>query len=166
MARSVKTLEAITYAQKHLVSWQDSHFPQIRQASALLAFRPSTSCGPYKRLYDQSRWSALIQSFRQSIYTLNTLPSIPLLNLALYSGLASLKLPTCYNDTHTDTKNVDCPVCDPSLGRLANEVPFSHHVNSTIVCRVSGKIMEGDNMPLAFPCSGNVYSREVRLFSI
>lgn len=166
MARSRKTRDAIEYAKKHIVSWQDSHLPQILQASALLAFPPSTSRAPYKRLYDQSRWSTLTQSFRQAIYTLNTLPSIPLLNLALYSGLASLKLPTCYDDSHTDTKNVDCPVCDPSLGRLANEVPFSHHVNSTIVCRISGKIMEGDNMPFAFPKSGNVYSHEVRLFSI
>jgi len=45
------------------------------------------------------------------------------------------------------------------LGKLAEEVPFSHHVNSTIVCRLSGKIMDEDNMPMAFP-NGNVYSRE------
>ena len=58
-------------------------------------------------------------------------------------------------------KNRDCPVCDPWLGKLAEEVPFSHHVNSTIVCRLSGKIMDEDNAPMAFP-NGYVYSREVR----
>lgn len=77
----------------------------------------------------------------------------------MYAGLASLKLPACYDH---ETKNVDCPVCDRSLGRLAEEVPFSHHVNSTIVCRLSGKIMDADNMPLAFPVNGQVYSKEVR----
>lgn len=46
------------------------------------------------------------------------------------------------------------------LGKLAEEVPFSHHVNSTIVCRITGKIMDEDNWPLAFP-DGNVYSVEV-----
>lgn len=46
------------------------------------------------------------------------------------------------------------------LGRLAEEVPFSHHANSTIVCRITGKIMDEDNMPMAFP-NGNVYSLEV-----
>jgi hypothetical protein len=46
------------------------------------------------------------------------------------------------------------------LGKLATEVPFSHHANSTIVCRISGKIMDEDNMPMAFP-NGYVYSREV-----
>jgi hypothetical protein len=58
-------------------------------------------------------------------------------------------------------KNCDCPVCDPWLCKLAEEVPFSHHVNSTIVCRLSGKIMDEDNAPMAFP-NGYVYSREVR----
>jgi macrophage erythroblast attacher len=58
-------------------------------------------------------------------------------------------------------KNRDCPVCDSWLGKLAEEVPFSHHVNSTIVCRLSGKIMDEDNAPMAFP-NGYVYSREVR----
>ncbi|KIM86730.1 hypothetical protein PILCRDRAFT_815981 [Piloderma croceum F 1598] len=160
LARARKKHEAIAYFKKHLVPWQDSHLAEIRQASALLAVPPSTQCGPYKRLYDHSRWSNLIQSFRFAIYTLNTLPTEPLLHLALYAGLASLKLPSCYDIDHAGTKNVDCPVCDPGLGKLAEEVPFSHHVNSTIVCRVSGKIMDGDNMPMAFP-NGNVYSREV-----
>jgi hypothetical protein len=85
------------------------------------------------------------------------LPTEPLLNLALYAGLASLKLPSCYDQA---TKNIDCPVCDADLGTLAEEVPLSHHVNSTIVCRLSGKIMDEDNMPMAFP-NGYVYSREV-----
>jgi len=47
---------------------------------------------------------------------------------------------------------------------LAEEVPLSHHANSTIVCRISGKIMDEDNMPMAFP-DGHVYSREVGRFS-
>jgi macrophage erythroblast attacher len=157
LARARKTQDAIGYSKKYLLSWPDSHLPQIFQASALLAYPPSTQCRPYKHLYDLSRWSTLIHSFRLAIYTLNTLPTEPLLHLALYAGLASLKLPSCYDHA---TKNVDCPVCDYSLGKLAEEVPFSHHANSTIVCRLSGKIMDEDNMPMAFP-NGYVYSREV-----
>lgn len=117
----------------------------------------------HQRLYDPSRWSNLIRSFRLAIYTLNTLPTEPLLHLALYAGLASLKLPACFDHA---TKNTDCPVCDGGsseglgLGKLAAEVPFSHHVNSTIVCAITGRIMDADNMPMAFP-NGYVYSREV-----
>ena len=110
-----------------------------------------------QRLYDPSRWTSLVQSFRLAIYHLSTLPTEPLLHLAMYAGLASLKLPACYSH---ETRNVDCPVCNPDLGALAKEVPFSHHVNSTIVCRITGKIMDADNMPLVFP-NGQVYSKEV-----
>lgn len=111
----------------------------------------------YKRLYDLSRWQTLIQSFRVAIYNLSTLPTEPLLHLAMYAGLASLKLPACYDEK---TNNIDCPTCDADLGQLAKEVPFSHHVNSTIVCRITGRIMDSDNFPMAFS-NGNVYSREV-----
>jgi len=48
LSRNRKTMEAIAYSKKHLVSWQDTHLAQIRQLSALLAFPPNTSCGPYK----------------------------------------------------------------------------------------------------------------------
>ena len=103
-----------------------------------------------------------MRSLRLTIFTLNTLPSEPLLHLALYGGLSPLKLPSCHME---DTKNRDCPVCDRWLGKLAEEVPYSHHVISTIVCRESGKIMDEDNPPMAFP-DGSVYSREVRLYCV
>ncbi|KAJ3822583.1 macrophage erythroblast attacher isoform 1 [Lentinula raphanica] len=168
LCRAQKKEEAISYLRKHLTSWQETHLVQIQQASGLLAFSSGTTCRPYMRLYDLSRWTTLMKSFRRSIYLLNTLPSEPLLNLALYAGLASLKLPACYEHS---TKNVDCPVCDAErgsgtamqgtgLGKLAEEVPSSYHANSTIVCYISKKIMDADNMPMAFPGNGYVYSRE------
>ncbi|KIP04735.1 hypothetical protein PHLGIDRAFT_109198 [Phlebiopsis gigantea 11061_1 CR5-6] len=157
LARDRKLLDAINYQKKHLIQWQDSHAAQIQQASALLAYTPSSAFGPYKRLYDLARWTNLVQSFRLAIYNLSTLPTEPLLHLAMYAGLASLKLPACYDH---ETQNIDCPVCDPNLGLLAKEVPFSHHVNSTIVCRLSGKIIDENNFPLAFPQHGHAYSKE------
>jgi hypothetical protein len=56
--------------------------------------------------------------------------------------------------------NVDCPTCGPELKVLANECAMSHHVNSTIVCRISGKVMDSENEPMAFP-NGYVYSSKV-----
>ncbi|KAF8637855.1 hypothetical protein AX17_002481 [Amanita inopinata Kibby_2008] len=166
LARARKAMEAISYARKYLVPWQETHYSDILHANALIAFGPTTTCVPYKRLFDLSRWNNLVQSFRLTAYTLNTLPTEALLHLALYAGLAALKLSACYDPT---TKNIDCPICDGDakgiegsrgLGKLAEEVPTSHHANSTIVCRISGKIMDEDNMPMAFP-DGQVYSREV-----
>lgn len=58
------------------------------------------------------------------------------------------------------TGNVDCPTCAPDLVILASEVPMSHHVISTLVCRISGKVMDSSNPPMAFP-NGYVYSYNV-----
>ncbi|KAL0063318.1 GID complex subunit containing RING finger motif [Marasmius tenuissimus] len=157
LCRAQSKVEAIAYMQKYLTPWQETHLAQIRQASALLAVRPETRCGPYKRLFDPSRWENLVKSFRCAIYSLNLIPNEPLLNLSLYAGLASMKLLACYDQS---TKKVDCPVCDTEsssgsqglgLGKLAEDVPLSHHANSTIVCQITGRIMDEDNMPMAFP---------------
>lgn len=75
-----------------------------------------------------------------------------------------------------ETRNNDCPVCatvgcghkkkkggnELGLGVLAKEVPWSHHSNSTIVCRITGKVIsdsgeEADEV-VALP-NGRVYSR-------
>ncbi|EPQ29508.1 uncharacterized protein PFL1_02727 [Pseudozyma flocculosa PF-1] len=58
----------------------------------------------------------------------------------------------------TDDRNIDCPVCDTDgLGTLAREVPWSHHANSTLVCSLSGKVMDENNPPMAMP-NGRVYA--------
>jgi macrophage erythroblast attacher len=59
-------------------------------------------------------------------------------------------------------RNIDCPTCSKDMGLLAKEVPFSHHVNSTLVCRISGEVMDDINYPMAFP-NGYVYSYKVSL---
>ncbi len=70
------------------------------------------------------------------------------------------------NDLHEHPEaqvgNIDCPTCNEDIKVLAHEVPMSHHVNSTIVCRISGKVMDSQNEPLAFP-NGYVYSSKVSL---
>lgn len=60
-----------------------------------------------------------------------------------------------------DARNANCPVCDTqALGQLAREVPWSQHANSTLVCRISGKVMDENDPPLCLP-NGRVYSRTV-----
>lgn len=126
---------------------------------ALLAFGPDTSCPPYKALYSSSRWNALAATFRRSYLALFALPPLPLLNLSLWAGLAAIKLPSCFSPDTTD-HSVDCPTCDPTqLGSLAKaaEVPWGHHANSAIVCKVTGKLLAGEDTVYALP-NGMVYS--------
>ncbi|KAG0054869.1 GID complex subunit containing RING finger motif [Gryganskiella cystojenkinii] len=147
--------DAIAYATKHLTPWQETHMKEINQAMGLLAFPPDTKCQPYKRLYDKSRWQDLIAQFRSNNFALQFFTPEPLLNVTLQAGLAALKTPLCYQPEH---RNINCPVCDPTtLGALATDLPLSHHFNSSIVCRISGQIMNEDNLPMALP-NGYVYS--------
>ncbi|CAG8556475.1 5279_t:CDS:10, partial [Acaulospora colombiana] len=179
LCRADKKEEAIEYSRKHFKTYldnskkdsqqgsvrrNDSHkvkprndplFSQFLRMMGILAFPPNTKCRNYKALYDHSRWELLIVKFRSDFYALNSLPSQPLLNVTLQAGLSALKTPMCYQP---DNQNINCPVCSSdTLGILAQDLPMSHHVNSTIVCRISGKIMNENNPPMALP-NGYVYS--------
>ncbi|KAF9428855.1 GID complex subunit containing RING finger motif [Podila epigama] len=155
LARERRSQDAIAYSKKHLTPWQETHMKEISQVMALLAFPPDTKCQPYKRLYDKSRWRDIIAQFRSNNFALQFFTPEPLLNVTLQAGLSALKTPMCYQAEH---RNINCPVCDPeTLGLLATDLPLSHHFNSSIVCRISGQIMNEDNLPMALP-NGYVYS--------
>lgn len=90
------------------------------------------------------------------------------------ASLSSLPLPLIAHpdtgDTHPneDAHNRSCPTCSIHLGELSKEVPGSHNVNSVVVCRISGKVMDdgdqgGGGGPMAFP-NGYVYSYGVSRF--
>lgn len=171
LVRVGKFVPAIAYSKKHLASWHDTHPAQFGQAMMLLAYGPRMpKNATYRKLYDVERWQLLAGTFQETAYGLTALASSPLLSLALYAGLSALKHPACLEeaDDHDDEhsgKNQDCPVCDSAgLGVLAREVPGSQHHNSTLVCAMSGAIMDDNNPPMSFK-NGYVYSRSVRCFA-
>ena len=91
-------------------------------------------------------------------FALNSLTKHSLLQMSLEAGLSSLKTPQC---AVLLDKNIDCPVCNAkTFGAVAEKLPIAHHVNSCLVCRVSGKMMDADNPPLVLP-NGYVYSQQV-----
>ncbi|SCV67850.1 BQ2448_5461 [Microbotryum intermedium] len=187
LCRSHKHKEAIAYAKKHLspsagadaaIAQGGAEIVELSRAMALLAYGPETTCRPYQDLYSPARWETLITLFRETFLALHSLPSTPLLHMSLQAGIASLKTPICCPLPSTDPKvtamqdtsrrSKHCPICSSPLGKLAPEVPYSHHVNSTIVCGVTGKVVEGDGgeggqlLALISPTTGeaSVYSRE------
>lgn len=171
LVRSGKFVAAIAYSKKHLSPWHDIHTTQFRQAMALLAYESGTpKNSTYRKLYDVERWETLAVAFTKTAYSLVSLPLSPILSLALYAGLSALKHPTCLlvcedgdgeKMKKDDGKNQDCPVCDSAgLGVLAHYVPRSQHINSTLVCHMSGEIIDDNNPPMAFR-NGYVYSRRV-----
>ncbi|KAJ9058902.1 GID complex subunit containing RING finger motif [Entomophthora muscae] len=155
LARIFEYKSAIEHSQKYLAPYMEFHSLEIRQALTLLAFPPTTTCGPYMQLYSADRWRELVAEFRKDSFALHSLPAQPALSLVLQAGLSALKTPQC---TIPSCQSTNCPVCQPdTFGALAIPLPFSHHTNSTIVCRITGKLMDESNPPLVLP-NGFVYS--------
>lgn len=91
------------------------------------------------------------------MYELYNLTNNSLLIMTLQVGLSALKTPACYQE---ENQNFNCPVCTKeSFGKLAQGLPQAHHMNSCLVCKVTGELMNEDNPPMALP-NGNVYSRK------
>lgn len=76
--------------------------------------------------------------------------------------------------------STSCPLCTSPLRALVPSVPYSHHTNSTIVCSITGRVVEGDGgeggmlvalvsrvgsgAGIAGGGEGRVYSKEVSFF--
>lgn len=87
---------------------------------------------PYKSLFDVARWDDLILNYRMENYRLFQLSNQSVLSVVVQAGLSALKTPQCYS---TNNKNSKCPVCQPSLNRIAEKLPFAHCAQSRLICR-------------------------------
>lgn len=136
-----KLIEALAHAKKHLIPYWNTYPEEVRQACGLLAFPPSSPSAPYAHLYDQSRWGDLADLFTSAHNTLLALPSVPLLHVALSSGLSALKTPACHHAPSTNGEPAAapstlghgvCPICSIELNDLARNVPYAHHTKSHV----------------------------------
>eukprot|EP00761_Pharyngomonas_kirbyi_P013613 gb/GECH01013642.1/.p1 GENE.gb/GECH01013642.1/~~gb/GECH01013642.1/.p1 ORF type:complete len:384 (+),score=108.61 gb/GECH01013642.1/:1-1152(+) len=148
--------DAIKHSRKYLSAYSDTHFADVSQAMATLAFGGETKCQPYKKLFDSNRWNQLIDQFKIDNYRIHSLTTEPLININLQAGLYALKTPRIYEEEYF---NVNDPLCHPNFQKLAHDLPFAHHNNSKLVCRISGERMDDDNYPMVLP-NGNAYSRK------
>lgn len=82
----------------------------------------------------------LANLFMQTHNSLLSLPSVPLLHIALSAGLSALKTPSCHSfhlpaisptSSSSITTSV-CPICSTELNDLARNVPYAHHTKSHV----------------------------------
>ncbi|XP_074598943.1 E3 ubiquitin-protein transferase Katazuke [Brevipalpus obovatus] len=154
LVRRNQRLEAIKHARKYLSNVEDMQQKDLQHVMGLLAFTPETAIEPYKSLFDESRWTSLVEQFRQANFKLYQLSPTSVFAITLQSGLSTLKTPQCYK--RDSEKNPDCPVCSDLLNRLAMPLPCSHCSQSRLVCYISGQPLNEHNLPLVLP-NGNVY---------
>ncbi|OLL23367.1 Protein fyv10, partial [Neolecta irregularis DAH-3] len=145
LVRKSQHLKAIEHSKKYLISQVDMHLEEILQAAALLAFSPETAFQPYKSFYSSSRWSHLAEAFLETFHSLYSLPTDPLLHIAMSAGLSALKTPICYSQTKSDEPAHHCPICSTEFNKLAQKLPFAHHLRSHI-----------DNDPVKLP-NGRIF---------
>ncbi len=150
-ARAGEKLRAIKYAQDWLSN--ASHQEDVGAFMGLLVFAPDTPCQPYKTMYSEHKWRELEEMFRNDNYKLHGLTPESTLEILLKTGLATLKTRKC--GTEKDRKP-NCPTCKEPYRTLALDLPHGQHVNSVLVCAISGDIMDENNPPMALP-NGNVY---------
>lgn len=137
-----KLVEAIAHAKKYLMPYWNTYPKEVKQACGLLAMPPDgTTSGIYSDLYKDSRWNELADIFTKAHNSLLALPSVPLLHVALSSGLSALKTPACHSSSHDDGYSDSgsstlghgvCPICSTELNDLARNVPYAHHTKSHV----------------------------------
>ncbi|KAL7823482.1 CTLH/CRA C-terminal to lish motif domain-containing protein [Trichoderma gracile] len=143
LIRTQKLVEAIAHAKKYLMPYWNTHPVEVKQACGLLAIPPhGATAGLYSHLYRPSRWSELADLFTNAHNSLLALPPVPLLHVALSSGLSALKTPACHS-SHRDEPSAEgsssstlghgvCPICSTELNDLARNVPYAHHTKSHV----------------------------------
>lgn len=134
-----KLIEAISHAKKYLIPYWSTYPKEVQQACGLLAFPPTdTPMSAYAEFYKASRWSELADLFTEAHNNLLALPTVPLLHVALSSGLSALKTPACHSTAAQQGEAVStlghgvCPICSTELNELARNVPYAHHTKSHV----------------------------------
>ncbi|KAL9100931.1 MAG: hypothetical protein Q9187_009301, partial [Circinaria calcarea] len=154
LLRGGRLLEATQHAKKHIVPHTDTHAVEIHRAAGLLAFPPDTQAEPYKTMYSQVRWNDLASLFVKTHHELFSLPTRPLLHIALSAGLSALKTPSCHSAYTSSRSNPFssttslCPICSTELNEMARSLPYAHHTKSYV-----------ENDPVVLP-TGRIYGRD------
>ncbi|KAK1148261.1 GID complex subunit containing RING finger motif [Aspergillus melleus] len=149
-----KVVEAMMHAQKYLSSYIETQSAEIHRAAGLLAFPKDTKAEPYKSMYSPDRWTHLSDLFVRTHHELLSLPSRPLLHIALSAGLSALKTPSCHSAYTSSSSNSlstttsVCPICSTELNELARKMPYAHHAKSYV---------ESD--PIVLP-NGRIYGQQ------
>lgn len=155
LVRQRKLIEGIKHVRKYLSSLDDvEQQHELQHVMGLLACKPDTNVEPYKTLFDESRWTSLVDEFRQENFKLFQLSSTSVFSVTLQSGLSALKTPQCYR--RDGVRVPDCPVCSDLMNKLAVTLPCAHCSQSRLVCAISGLPLNEHNQPMMLP-NGHVY---------
>mmetsp|Transcript_27305 Transcript_27305/g.43851 ORF Transcript_27305/g.43851 Transcript_27305/m.43851 type:complete len:389 (-) Transcript_27305:170-1336(-) len=156
LVRSDAIEAAITYARNHLgPAAGDAHkLSALKKYMAVLAFGKDTRVQPYQFYLETQRRFDLAQRLKAEMWQVSFVAPQSQLSIALQAGLTCLKSTQCLENRDPSSK---CPVCHPILSQIAVMLPYANRRNSTLVCTMTGEIMNENNAPMALP-NGYVYA--------
>lgn len=144
--------DAVHFARKYLA--QNANEEKMRRAMAALVYPNEILSQPeYQHLLSADSWEVLADRFYQERDRVMGLCRVPPLDTVLRVGLAATRTKFCQPDG--PGKASGCPCCQSILGQLAQTVPRTLRERSTLVCRISGQVMDDT---LVLP-NGQAYSR-------
>jgi len=147
---------ALAYMRRHADSFQDNHIEDISKAMGCLTFYKMIHKFPQYQIYfEDSRWEELIELFKKEAFYVMGVSKESGLEITLQAGLCSLKTSNCFDKKRN--KPHSCPLCNPVMQKLGSTVPSTHKIVSSLICRITGEIMDEHNPPIALP-NGQVYS--------
>ncbi|KAI0194970.1 CTLH/CRA C-terminal to lish motif domain-containing protein [Astrocystis sublimbata] len=137
--------EALAHARKYLFPFRSTYPREVMQAGGLLALTPQNvdRVEAYRELCSPARWQTIADLFTETHNSLLSIPTIPLLHIALSSGLSALKTPACHSihpnsaaapSHHTSLSLATsvCPICSTELNELARNVPHAFYSQSHV----------------------------------
>ena len=153
-------IQGIQYARKYFPKFGREYHWKLEKTMMLLAIGDNEEIGNMTDYYKPERWQELSDRFAHTSYHLHSLTTESLMSLTLQAGLSSLKTIFCGD---TETLNENCPTCNHLIAQLGKDLPYSTHLHTTLVCKISGHIMDDLNPPLLLP-NGHIYSENVCIY--
>ncbi|ALC46926.1 CG31357 [Drosophila busckii] len=155
LVRQNKRFEAVQHSRRYFPAYEKTQLNEICHVMALLAYPTDTDMDHCRKYMDPKRWDKLVLDFRHENYRLYQLSSTSVFSAAIQAGLSALKTPQCYSQT---CHNLNCPVCQDDLNRIALKLPYSHCVQSRLICRVTGLPLNEHNQPMMLP-NGQIFGQ-------
>lgn len=119
-------LAAVAYARQHLAPWASQHMSELQRALATLALPSNTKVAPYKALFEEGQWSALLELFYKELYRMHCL--LPESQLTVHLQVSCWQT-TCQGAARMCRASRRCWVLtadNVSLNQAANRQPAQH----------------------------------------
>ncbi|CAI2373316.1 unnamed protein product [Moneuplotes crassus] len=154
----IDSLKAVEYARDNFSGIGKDNLPKLQRIMGMLSHPTENlmKIPRYMELFSDEKWESLVDMFIEESCKIYSLTKTPMLMKCMSIGCCLLKTIFCSDD---EFFNESCPTCSLSFRKICSEVPFVQKSHTSLICRISGKLMDENNPPLMLPNS-HIYSEK------